>query len=1258
MWATRMRVVKEERNRLRWLAAQVVTQFLKLQHKDTGSIEEIILLAAVLERKEYRGVLSALVGQLEREPLTDIDLMQALVQFLQSAPPSHLVDDDFVRILRVLRVRLKDTHNALNDTRRSGSEHIYHLSTAIARVLDTMIVGNIHGLNRAEDHLPLLELLGRLKEIDDPYLKFQATYAWQALQYVGDDETPLQAVLRFGGGVTKAALGVASIFKLDLDHLFSGLCELGQAAGQAYDVVKAGVEGAQAFRAGGEGVVDSMLKGFRSGAKQAWYPALQAARMLIQMGRIADFERVIYEAPCCRRPEFQMGICQLLGEVTADPIWDLKTRHQALSLLRQLYEGDAAWVVNTGVKDGILGILLCLSMSEIDTVRLKAAGIFKNLAYDIVGAPPCPYPLVLRLPVPTASPLLDKAFKIQSIEHNLQKMKTARLALHDQAIYIPPLAKANPQTPEEEATPLMDQVKEFMDSEQQVFLVIGDSGSGKTTFNLHLEHTLWKAHEQGEPRIPLYIHLPNSRTLTSLIDERLMKHHFDVSAIQELKLAGQKFIVICDGYDEARLTTNLHSSNGWNQPFGWNTKMIVSCRSTHLGKEYHTRFQPMPSSPYDAPLPHLFRKAVIVPFSQGQVKEYVEQFVQGPTVNGLFCRKELQWGAEKYLDMFERIPNLAELVKNPFLLTLALRALPDVVMNRGEGGTDAKMTDETASVGVAEITRSQLYKSFVDQWLEINKRRLTTSLTLQYPTTAHTLNTTTPNAASTLQDLIDEGFQDVALDFLQSLAAAIYKHQRGKPVVEYWHYSDKTTWKADFFGPEWNITLLRESSPLTKVENFHFFIHRSLLEYFYSCHLARTTRPRHGFKKPAPSAAMLTTVGISTEQDFSPKTTLSSYYMSGFRTSFQPQPSQPYSPPLQGEVLFEDNPYPTLIQPQSRPSHHPPHPLPTYRQPNLPYIFPDPQDGCNIVPHPVNTSSLPIKDKFNYQTQSQSSSDYNFLPSHQISSDDGFLFPHQSSNDYDSLPQHQSSNNHFPLPPSQTSNDYDSLPPHQSSNSHFSLPPSQIRNDDNSLLSYRFGNSPYSQPQNRFSYNYNSSQTQSQGSSNTHQAVNVVGSSSTVFSLLDPPRQSQPKYMQQYPTYSSGLPLPQPQMQHEQQYLASYPKPPIQHMQHESEHLSYATYSPYKYSPGDIGGYWAEKHSCTESESEFESEAWTCFDDGLMESVHLDDEPEILQFLVERSKEDEKFLGMLRKYAGVDVEENTTPEALRNVKRILELVDV
>ncbi|KAF9084975.1 hypothetical protein BGX29_002249, partial [Mortierella sp. GBA35] len=254
-----------EQDRVRWLITRVATEFINCTNKDAESIAEVVLLSSVFDPKICHRVISSLVGQLESEGLLDIYLLQGLMQLIQEASPGSLIDDDLVRILRVLREQLTKTYKALGNAEHAASNHIYQLSTIVCRVLDAMMEGVIRGLNRAEDHKPLLDLLVELKGSPDPYLKFQASYAWQALQYAGDDEPPLHAVLRIGGGVTMAALSVASVFKFDPENLFKGLDTLAQAAGQAFDVVKAGVEGAQALRKGGEGAMDSLLKGFRSG---------------------------------------------------------------------------------------------------------------------------------------------------------------------------------------------------------------------------------------------------------------------------------------------------------------------------------------------------------------------------------------------------------------------------------------------------------------------------------------------------------------------------------------------------------------------------------------------------------------------------------------------------------------------------------------------------------------------------------------------------------------------------------------------------------------------------------------------------------------------------------------------------------------------------------------------------------------------------------------------------------------------------------
>ncbi|KFH70876.1 hypothetical protein MVEG_03723 [Podila verticillata NRRL 6337] len=170
------------------------------------------------------------------------------------------------------------------------------------------------------------------------------------------------------------------------------------------------------------------------------------------------------------------------------------------------------------------------------------------------------------------------------------------------------------------------------------------------------------------------------------------------------------------------------------------------------------------------------------------------------------------------MNKLKSIPNMMELVKNPFLLKISLRALPGVV----EGAVDLTKV---------KVTRLTLYDSFVNQWLAWDKERLTNSLA------TGNLSGDTKKA---LKELLAENFEASAVDFLKDLANSIFREQDGIPVVQFKPISDRETWKAKFFSPEPGVTLLRDSSPLSRAGNKHRFIHRSLLEYFYSRHIHGT----------------------------------------------------------------------------------------------------------------------------------------------------------------------------------------------------------------------------------------------------------------------------------------------------------------------------------------------------------------------------------------------------------------------------------
>ncbi|OAQ29905.1 hypothetical protein K457DRAFT_474346 [Linnemannia elongata AG-77] len=385
-----------------------------------------------------------------------------------------------------------------------------------------------------------------------------------------------------------------------------------------------------------------------------------------------------------------------------------------------------------------------------------------------------------------------------SIEDALLRLKTNRLLEYNQPVYISPMAKPNLQASDNSALPLMDKVGNFLEGTGLVMLILGDSGAGKSTFNRRLEHRLWQEYQPGG-RIPLFINLPAlDRPDKEMIVEQLKTADFTEEHIRDLKQRHQ-FLLICDGYDESQLTSNLHTTNLLNRPGQWNVKLLVTCRTQYLGPDYRDRFAPKAIGQYHCSANNLFQEAVIAPFSKEQIELYVEKFV--PLIPRPWVKKD-------YMNKLAAIPNLMDLVRNPFLLTLALEALPSVVKGRSDFSR-------------LKITRVELYDTFVYNWLEANKRRLQ--------------DQTLKDKRQAFEDLLTDGFVHNGIVFQKDLAEAIFQEQDGRPIVEYSNRRDRSSWKARFFGFKPEKTFLRDASLLSRTGNQYRFIHRSVLEYFLSC---------------------------------------------------------------------------------------------------------------------------------------------------------------------------------------------------------------------------------------------------------------------------------------------------------------------------------------------------------------------------------------------------------------------------------------
>jgi hypothetical protein len=268
------------------------------------------------------------------------------------------VDYENLRGKYVHSTRLKGTH-------QQSTHHLYQLTLAVSHVLDAMTDTSVKGLSRETIHEPLSSYLDKLKQSSDPYLVYQAAYAYQALLCVPDDESLWQATLRCSGKVIQGVSGLVSAVKgLDLNGFIEGLGKIQEGmtgAGEIVRVVKTAHEGAMSLRESGQGFLECLQEGLSFNRKCAWYTALRGADALIRDGSFVEFKQLVSEAPCRRDMAFQWGVCQRLGEVAASPEWNGEARRSAIAFLGEIYQDDVAWGDHTNIKQWTLSLLMQLT---------------------------------------------------------------------------------------------------------------------------------------------------------------------------------------------------------------------------------------------------------------------------------------------------------------------------------------------------------------------------------------------------------------------------------------------------------------------------------------------------------------------------------------------------------------------------------------------------------------------------------------------------------------------------------------------------------------------------------------------------------------------------------------------------------------------------------------------------------------------------------------------------------------------------------
>ncbi|KAK3837885.1 MAG: WD40-repeat-containing domain protein [Linnemannia elongata] len=428
-------------------------------------------------------------------------------------------------------------------------------------------------------------------------------------------------------------------------------------------------------------------------------------------------------------------------------------------------------------------------------------------------------------------------------EERVLRLRSVCLKAPEPDIYIEPFGYDQPlgviqshnntslDAPDPPTKSLMSMAREFMKSRYNVLLLMGDPGSGKTVFVKQLERNLWGEYKDSNDPIPILVNLTEfTNTANDLVGQVLKSRGFHPEHIQLLKRSKRQFILICDGYDEAQVQGNIYNQNRFNREGQWSVKLIIACRSDKIGRDSDGRFQPEVDDRYSFQNLNQFQKAATASFTLRQIKEYVGKYVAnhlqmvvrqsgGGQGSIQYYSSEIQpsthishvWTVPQYMEALTDIPNLMELVKNPYILSFILELLPDIAGSPHD-------------VSRSRVSFDELYKYIFDHWMSVGKQRLH----------GKTMSSADQQA---LGMLMEDDFKMQCMEFLKDLAVEIFEKQGGDPVVEYSHLRHKNTtsaWKTRFFGPDPKSRLMQESVPLIKSGNFYRFVHPSLLQYLFS----------------------------------------------------------------------------------------------------------------------------------------------------------------------------------------------------------------------------------------------------------------------------------------------------------------------------------------------------------------------------------------------------------------------------------------
>jgi len=319
-------------------------------------------------------------------------------------------------------------------------------------------------------------------------------------------------------------------------------------------------------------------------------------------------------------------------------------------------------------------------------------------------------------------------------------------------------------------------------------VVLGQAGSGKSLFALSSFKTFlqeWHQYRGGNgilpTWLPIYVQLRNhAKDPENCIENALLQFLSpqDIQALKQGLNHNQRMLFILDGYDElgSGIRPNLSESlRDW--PLA---KLLVTGRPEHFDKDH----QPLETlslfSSEGRIISNSCQVVYVSPFSADEIKRYIDFYafsLQQDTNKAIY---------ENAYQILQNLPGIITLLDNPFLLTLVLQSLPQLLKNWQ--GIDRA------------ITRTDIYQAFTETWFLQETQGLD-------------LNPKDCEAFS----------QELAFQFFQAKTISVSNILEKKDLWAF--FSNNTTQAA------------QAVSPLHFNNGEYSFVHKSLYEYFTAVRL-------------------------------------------------------------------------------------------------------------------------------------------------------------------------------------------------------------------------------------------------------------------------------------------------------------------------------------------------------------------------------------------------------------------------------------